>query len=161
MATWRVRPLWKKSIVEYNHMLKDDNEFIVETGWRGGEFLVYTEDDNPPDLEAGVDIFNCGYESELVETYDGCWEEHHYDDVDDETREWLEEFLEENSYFDLEEHGWIFDETEMIIDCDMEITRINDDDTEGETIKTGGETEEKPVSLTPSAAWPFPTKKDE
>lgn len=162
MATWRVTPLWKKSIIEYNHMIKDDNELIIETGWRGGEFVVYTEDDNPPDLQPGVDIMNCGYESELYETFDGCWEEHHYDDCDDETREWLQEFLEENSYFDLEEHGWQFDETEFIIDCDMEIVRVNDDGTEGErfTTETNAPPANNSVQLTPNAAWPFGTKEE-
>jgi hypothetical protein len=162
MATWRVSPLWKKSIIEYNHMIKDDNELIIETGWRGGSFMVYTEDDNPPELEAGVDIMNCGYESELYETFDGCWEEHHYDDCDDETREWLEEFLEENSYFDLEEHGWSFDDTEFIIDCDMEIVRINDDGTEGErftTEKTAPDANTE-VKFTPTAEWPFGNKEE-
>ena len=125
MATWRVRPTYKKSIIEYTHMIKDDNELVIETGWRWGEFLVYTEDENPPQIEAGVDILNCGYESELYETTDGCWEEHHYDDVDDETREWLEEFLEENSYFDLEEHGWMSGDSEMIIGCDPKFTRLD------------------------------------
>ena len=38
---------------------------------------------------------------------------------------WLEEFLEENSYFDLEEHGWSYGDTEMIIDCEMTIERID------------------------------------
>ena len=123
MASWRVSPLWKKSIIEYNHMIKDDNEFIVETGWRGGSFYVYTDDDNRPNLEPGVDILNCGYESEMIETFDGCWEEHHYDDCDDETREWIEEFVEENSIFDLEEHGWNTCDCEMFIECELEITK--------------------------------------
>lgn len=159
MATWRVTPLWKKSIIEYNHMIKDDNELIIETGWRGGSFYVYTDDDTPPELEPGVDIMNCGYDSEMIETFDGCWEEIHYDDVDDETREWLEGFLEDNSYFDLEEHGWFFSDCEFIIDCDMEITRINDDGTEGEKITTENvDTPKEGVQLTPNAAWPFGTK---
>lgn len=168
MATWRVEPTWKKSIIEYGHMIKDGNELVVEIGWRGGSFLVHTEDDNPPDIEAGVDIMNCGYESEMLETYDGCWEEIHYDDVDDETREFVEEFLEENSYFDLEEHGWIFDDTEFIIDCDLLITRVNDDGTDGESFTTGQDEETQRLrdeldtpKLTPNAAWPFGTKDEE
>ena len=126
MATWSVKPEWKKSIIERQYMRKDDNVLIVETGWRWGEFHVYTDDDNPPELEPGVDIYNCDYETELVETTDGCWEEHDMDGCDDETREWLEEFLEENSYFDLEEHGWVFDDCEMIIDCDLSIEKVED-----------------------------------
>jgi hypothetical protein len=128
MATWTVKPTWKKSIIERQHITKDDNKLIVETGWRWGEFIVYTEDDNPPDIEAGVDIYDCGYETELVETDDGCWEEHEYDEVDEETQGWLEEFFDEgNSWLDLEEHGWIFSDCEMIIDCDLEITRREED----------------------------------
>ena len=127
MATWSVKPEWKKSIIERNYFTKDGNRVMIETGWRWGEFLVYTEDDNPPDIEAGVDIYNCDYDTELVETEDGCWEEHDMDECDDETREWLEEFLEENSVFDLEEHGWYNGDTEMIINCDMTIEKVSDE----------------------------------
>jgi len=34
--------------------------------------------------------------------------------------------LEENSYLDLEEHGWIQTEAEMIIDCDPEFEKLED-----------------------------------
>jgi len=125
MVEWSVKPIWKKSIIERQEWLKGDNRLIVETGWRWGEFTVYTDDDNPPELEPGVDMFDCGYESEMVETSDGCWEEHDMDECDDEIREWLEEFLEENSVFDLEEEGWVPGDTEMIIDCDMLIERVD------------------------------------
>ena len=164
MATWKVEPTWKKSIIERQYMTKDGNTLVVETGWRWGEFTVETEDDSRPDIEAGVDIYNCDYNGELVETTDGCWEEHDFDDCDDETQEWLEEFFEEgNSYYDLEEHGWVFDECEMIIDCDLKITRINEDGTEGESFITGVEEEETtPVAkLEPGAPWPFPNAKKE
>jgi hypothetical protein len=127
MAIWSVKPTWKKSIIERNYFIKDGNKVMVETGWRWGEFTVETEDDNPPDIESGVDIYDCGYEAELVETSDGCWEEVDTDDCDEETTAWIEEFFEEgNSWLDLEEHGWSQDECEMIIDCDLEITRIDD-----------------------------------
>ena len=158
MATWSVKPTYKKSIVERNYLVKDGQTFMVETGWRWGEFTVYTDDDNPPNIEADVDIYDCGYESELVETNDGCWEDYDYDDVDDETREWLEEFFDEgNSWLDLEEHGWVQDECEMIITCDMEITRVNDDGTIGETITTGQDNTEivEESKLEPQAKWPF------
>ena len=129
MAVWSVKPQWKKSIIERQHLSKDDNEIIIETGWRWGEFHVTTEDDNPPNIEAGVDIYACGYDAELVETNDGCWEEHDFDDCDEETQEWLEEFFEEgNSWLDLEEHGWSFGDCEMIIDCDMDIEMIEPTD---------------------------------
>lgn len=126
MAEWKVTPNWKKSVIERQEFIKDDNKVIIETGWRWGEFVVYTEDDTPPNLEPGVDIYDCGYDAELVECTDGCWEERDMDDCDEETQAWLEEFLDENSYFDLEEHGWLQGDTEMIIDCEMTIERIDE-----------------------------------
>jgi hypothetical protein len=127
MATWTVRPSYKKSIIEYNFFIKDNNRFMHETGWRGGEFSVETEDDNPPDIEEGVNIYDCGYDSELIETFDGCWEDYDYDGCDDETQEWLENFFEEgNSWLDLEEHGWNNVDCEMIIDCDLLIEKIEE-----------------------------------
>lgn len=154
MAEWSVKPAWKKSIIERCYYHKDGATITAETGWRGGEFTVYTDDDNPPDIEAGVDIYDCDYETELVETFDGCWEEVTVDDEDLE--EWLEEFLEENSWLDLDGEGWIQGDTEMIIDCDLIIERI---DTEEEIIIRTGEQEdtEPQVIVTPEtpAKWPF------
>jgi len=158
MAEWNVQPTWKKSVVERQYMTKDGNTIVVETGWRWGEFVVYTDDDNPPKIEAGVDMFNCGYESEMIETFDGCWEEIDYDDCDDEVREWVEEFLEENSYYDLEEHGWIMDDCEMIIDCDLEIRKVNEDGSLSDPVDVDTDEEEtvkEPMKLEPGAAWPF------
>lgn len=127
MAKWKVAPTFKKSVIERNYFKKDNNVLMVETGWRWGEFLVFTDDDNPPDIEAGVDIYSCGYESELLETWDGCWEDQDYEGCDDETTEWLEEFFSDgNSWLDLEEHGWVQDECEMIIDSDLEITKVEE-----------------------------------
>ena len=126
MATWRVQPKFKKSITERVFWEKDGNVLIEETGWRWGEFTVETEDDQPPVLPEGVDIFSCGYDTELVETSDGCWSDNNMDDCDDETIEWLEEFLEDNSVFDLEEHGWGQTDCEMILDGELEITLVTE-----------------------------------
>ena len=127
MAVWSIKPTWKKSIIERNYLHKDDNTIVIETGWRWGEFTCETEGDEPPELEAGVDLYNCDYDVELVETSDGCWEEHDMDDCDEETQEWLEEFFDEgNSWLDLEEHGWVQGDCEMIIDCDMDIVRVDE-----------------------------------
>lgn len=126
MANWIVKPKFKKSITERVFWEKDGNVFIEETGWRWGEFLVTTEDDQPPVLEEGVDIFSCGYDAEMVETQDGCWSDQNTDDCDDETTEWLEEFMEDHSAYELEEHGWTQTDSEMILDGELEITREDD-----------------------------------
>ena len=135
MAIWSVKPQWKKSIIERQTWVNGGDSFVYETGWRWGEFHVTTEDDNPPVLEAGVDIYNCGYDTELYECNDGCWDDYDYDGCSEETREFLEEFFEENSVFDLEEHGWYCGDTEMIIDCDMDIEMLEPTDDSDEEEK--------------------------
>ena len=66
MAIWSVKPVYKKSIIERQTWENGGDSFVYETGWRWGEFHVTTEDDNPPVLEEGVDLFNCDYEVELI-----------------------------------------------------------------------------------------------
>ena len=146
MAVWSVKPDWKKSIIERQIWTKEGvaGYIGVETGWRWGEFHVTTEDDTPPDLVAGVDIYNCDYECELVSLDDGCWEESDIDVLDEELRNELETFLEDNSVHDLEELGWILDDTEMTIDCDMTIEMIEPTELVKEEPKTEGKD------------WPFP-----
>lgn len=124
MATWKITPTWKKSVIERQYWDKDDMSLMHEIGWRWGEFFIETEGDEPPDLNAGVDMFDCGYDCDNWSTDDGCWEETDLDDMTDEQREGVELFLEENSIFDLEEDGWVMSECEMIIDCDLSIERV-------------------------------------
>ena len=146
MAVWSVKPEWKKSIIERQIWTKEGvaGYIGIETGWRWGEFHVTTEDDTPPDLVAGVDIYNCDYECELVSLDDGCWEESDIDVLDEELRNELETFLEDNSVHDLEELGWSCDDTEMTIDCDMTIEMIEPTEPVKEEPKTEGK------------GWPFP-----
>jgi len=146
MAVWSVKPEWKKSIIERQIWTKEGvaGYIGVETGWRWGEFHVTTEDDTPPNLVAGVDIYNCDYECELVSLDDGCWEESDIDVLDEELRNELETFLEDNSVHDLEELGWTLDDTEMTIDCDMTIEMIEPTELVKKELKTEGK------------GWPFP-----
>ena len=124
MARWKITPTWKKSVIERQYWDKDDMSLMHEIGWRWGEFFIETEGDEPPDLNAGVDMFDCGYDCDNWSTDDGCWEETDLDDMTDLQRETVELFLEENSIFDLEEDGWVMSECEMIIDCDLSIERV-------------------------------------
>lgn len=126
MATWRVTPTWKKSVIERQTWTKKGVPGYIqhEIGWRWGEFFIETEDDKQPELEAGVNIFD--YSPDDWSTDDGCWEESDVDIGDEVERERLEEFIQDNSIFDLEEDGWIMEECEMIIDCDMNIEKVED-----------------------------------
>lgn len=124
MATWKIEPTNKKCTRERNHFSKDDKEIIVETGWRWSEFTIETEDDTPPVLEAGVDLFDCDYEVEMQYCDDGCWEDYEYEGLSEEEISEIEEFLEDHSFLDLEELGWIPGDCEMIIDCDLSIEKV-------------------------------------
>ena len=168
MAVWKIEPSWKKSIIERMYFSKDSNTLVVETGWRWGSFECETEDENIPKIESGTDLWCCDYEVELIETWDGCWEDHDMDDCDEETTEWLEEFLEENSVFDLEEHGWVNHESEMIIDCDPIFERLDGPnagkryDSDGDEIPSDDEevtetteVKDESIKLQPGAKWPF------
>jgi|GEM_PF-2147325 len=126
MATWKVSPEFKKSVVEVQELYKEGVGTIRnELTWRWGEFEIETEDDNPPDISEGVDIFDCGYDFGEWSTDDGCGEDFDLDDIDDEEREKIEEFLEENSWLDLDGHdGWSFSESYMYIRSPLVIELI-------------------------------------
>jgi hypothetical protein len=128
MALWRVTPTWKKSVVEVQEWVKPGSDDIIthEIGWRWGEFFVETEDDNPPKLEEGVDMFNLpdGCICDDWSTEDGCWEESDIEIDDENEYEEVEEFLSENSVYDLEEKGWVLSDSYMYINCELEITKV-------------------------------------
>ena len=126
MARWKIEPTWKKSLIEKMYFTKGKKQIIVETGWSWGSFECETEDDNPPLIEEGDDLWSTGYDVEMIETFDGCWEEHEFYGFTEKQEEKMREWLEENSYLDLEEKGWTNTESEMIINCEPEITKIED-----------------------------------
>jgi hypothetical protein len=126
MALWKIEPSWKKSLAERIHFHKDDKTIIIETGWRWGEFTCETEGDEPPVIEEGTDLYDCGYDVELQYCDDGCWEEREFEGFTEEEEEAMNEWLDENSSFDLEEEGWDFGDTEMIITCDPLIELIKE-----------------------------------
>jgi hypothetical protein len=126
MVLWKVEPTEKKSIVERQYWIKNGNKITHELGWRWGEFYIETEDDTPPAIDEGVNIFNCGYECNDWSTDDGCWEEIEFD-MPEEEKEQIELFLEENYVSDLEDEGWTFAESEMLVQCKLSITRVEED----------------------------------
>jgi hypothetical protein len=124
MALWSIKPTWKKSIREVMYFYKEEKCITIETGWRWGEFTCETENDETPVINEGVDLFSQGYDIEMQECTDGCWVEYDFDEFTEEEEEQMRAWLDENSFFDLEEDGWILSDTEFIMDCEPEITRI-------------------------------------
>jgi len=137
MAQFTVKTYYKKSIEEHEHFSKDDLVIVRRTGWRAGSWLVTTSDDNPPEFEFdyvpggdgnldSVDMYNCPgpniEDVELIETWDGCWEEVDWpEDMDDDERERLEELVDEEGFYALEEEDWISNDTQMWIWGPIEI----------------------------------------
>lgn len=146
MAIWSVKPSEKKSLIERTHYCKDGKEIIEETGWRWGEFTC--ESDEMPVIEEGVDLFNCDYSMELQYCDDGCWTSYEFVGFTEEEEEAMNEWIEENSFLELEEEGWYHSDTEMILACEAEIEELSDDSPES---SCESETEE----VDPKKKWPF------
>ena len=126
MALWKVEPTFKKSLVETIYYHKDGKTISEETGWRWGEFTYETEGDEPPTIEDGDDLFSCDAELQDWSTSDGCWTEYEFVGFSEEEEETMRNWLEENSFFELEEDGWVCGDSEMVITCDPTIERVDE-----------------------------------
>ena len=132
LTAWTVSTYYKKSIEEVEHFTKDGMEIIHRTGWRSGSWTVYTNDGNPPEFEFdyvpggdgkkdSIDINNCYgnniEEVELVETFDGCWDDIEWpNEIDEDEQSSIEEAMEDEGYYTaLEENDWWQSDTEMWI----------------------------------------------
>ena len=125
MALWKVEPNWKKSLSEIQYWTKDGKTIEYETGWRWGTFYYNTEGDEPPVIEEGTDLF-CVEDADLEDwsTDDGCWDDYTFHNMTEEDQEEIQAFLDEgNSIYDLEEQGWVMSDSEMVVSCDVEITK--------------------------------------
>jgi hypothetical protein len=142
MAQWTVSNYYKKSCQEVEHWVRREGKgkIITTNGFRFGEWTVETDDEELPEFEFtevpggdgskdSINMLDCEYNNiesvELVEMFDGgCWFETEFEGLTTEEEEELEEFIEENSIYDLEdrdEDGWYQDETEWWIWGPIEI----------------------------------------
>jgi hypothetical protein len=126
MAMWKITPKYKKSVVEKSFWSKGDKTIINEIGWRWGEVVIETEDDEMPEIDEDTNLFD--FEIVDFSSDDGCWEDNEYIGFTDEEQETMEEFLTENSTFDLESEGWVSVESELYMTCEVDIERIADED---------------------------------
>jgi len=143
MATWTIKTYHKKNCQEVEHWSQDngDGRITVTNGYRYGEWTVETTDDNPPEFEFtevpggngkrdSIDMYNCqgsNIESvDLVEMFDGgCWYDVEIEGLDDEAEEEIQEFLDENSTWDLEDREqdpWHHSDTECWVWGPIEIS---------------------------------------
>ena len=131
MATWKVEPTWKKSVVERAFWIKDGKTIINEIGWRWGEITIETEGDDPPEVDEDTNYFDDD-QFELVDFScdDGCWEENEFEgDWEEEEQEQMEERLNDGeiSVYELEDEGWVCRDSELYITCEVTITKVEDE----------------------------------
>jgi hypothetical protein len=125
MALWKVEPVFKKSCIEQQTYSKDGKSITEETGWRWGEFIIETEDDEPPVLEKAVDIFNCDYELVDWSTNDGCWVDHTYSGMTEEEIVTMQSRFDDGiSLYELEDEGWLQGDGAMFISCELSIEKV-------------------------------------
>ena len=142
MAQWTVKTYYKKSCQEIEYWFQNEGKgrLTVTNGFRWGEWTVETTDDNLPEFDFvelpggdgkkdSINMLDCSYGNienvELVSMDDGgCWYDVEIDGLDEEAEEALQEFIDENSIYELEDRdddAWYQDETEWWIWGPIEI----------------------------------------
>lgn len=142
MATWIVKTHFKKSCAQYEYFTHPDYEepIKVEDGFRRCTFEVTTSDDELPAFEFAyvpggdgkkdsINVNSCCdgniESSDLIELFDGgCFGNVTFpDDMDEDEQERLEELIDNEGSYALEEEGndWTLDETEIWVWGPIEI----------------------------------------
>jgi hypothetical protein len=142
MANWIVKTYHKKNVEQHEYFLQRDGNGRIKVidGFRWATFKVTTTDDNFPEFEFeevpggngakdSLNLFSVSgpniEDSELIDMLDGgCWSDMEIEGIDDEDElAELEEFIEENGVWALEDEGkWFLDETECWVWGPIEVT---------------------------------------
>lgn len=142
MAFFTVKTYYKKSCEQHEHYVQREGggRILVKDGFRFCEFQVETNDAEFPQFEFdcvpggdgkkdSLDMYNLSganiESSELVEMFDGgCWGDIEIDGIADaEEVERLEEFINEEGAYSLEDDGkWYLEDTEVWIWGPIEVT---------------------------------------
>ena len=140
MAIWTIRTHYKKSCEQREFFVQREGngKIIVTDGFRRCEYTIETTDDEFPDIQfeempngdgkkdsidlnslIGDNIEN----TELVEMFDGgCWGEVEFEGLTLEQEEELEEFINENGTYALEDEGdWYLEDTEVWVWGPLEV----------------------------------------
>lgn len=140
MAQWNVRTYHKKSVEEIERYYQSGGtgRVTVTNGFRWGEWIVETNDDNPPEFEfvdrgsrkEYINMLDCCENNiEEVELYSmddgGCWYDVEIEGLEEDKEEEIRGFLDENSPYELEERedeDWRQDDCEWWVWGPIEIT---------------------------------------
>lgn len=120
---YQISPEFKKSLVERQIFTKDGKTIIEECRWRWGSFTC--ESDELPVIEEGADLYFTDYDLELQECMDGDVE-YIFIGCTEQEEEELQDYINENSFYDLEFEGWIQTDSEMILECPALVEEIGE-----------------------------------
>ena len=140
MAIWTIRTHYKKSCEQREFFVQREGngKIIVTDGFRRCEYTIETTDDEFPDIQFeempngdgkkdSIDLNSLigdNIEStELVEMFDGgCWGDVEFEGLTLEQEEELEEFINENGTYALEDEGdWYLEDTEVWVWGPLEV----------------------------------------
>lgn len=113
-----IKPSEKKSLIERQVFTKDGKTITEVCVWRWGSFSC--ESDEVPVINDGDDLYSSDYDLELIECTDGDTY-YEFEGFTEEEEEEMRYWIEDNSFYDLENEGWLQDDSEMILNCEAEI----------------------------------------
>jgi hypothetical protein len=141
MAFWTVKTYHKKSCEQHEYFVQREGKGRIKVidGFRWATFTIETDDDKFPEFEFtevpggdgacdSLNLFSCEANnivgSELDEMFDGgCWGDIEFEGLTDEEEEELQEFIDEEGIYALEDNGeWYIDETECWVWGPLEVT---------------------------------------
>lgn len=147
MAFWTVETYYKKSVEQHEHYVQREGNgrITVIDGYRRATFRVETSDDNFPDFEFvevpggdgkkdSLDMYSLNGSniegSEMIDMFDGgCWGDVEFEGLTTEQEEELEEFINDNGAYALEDEGdWYLEDTEVYVWGPLEVTNEDTDE---------------------------------
>jgi hypothetical protein len=129
MALWKVEPTFRKCVVEETYWKKDGKCVINRLGWRWCTLTIETEGDDAPEVDEDTDYMHDDNFKLVDFEMDDAWSDEN--DLigiwEDQDREDMEERINDGfQACELEEEGWRETGTDLYIQGDVEITKIEE-----------------------------------
>lgn len=131
MARYKLSTNEKKSVVEFETWRNSETgqQFIIENGWRWGNW--YFESDTEPNINLdagdGVDPFSLGYDIDDHDYDDGCWVFFQFPEgFDTELAEKIEAAYEEDSFDGLSQLGFEHWDTDVSVSGELLLEKVED-----------------------------------
>lgn len=161
MPRYIVSARYKKSTLEvetWAHKKDFNKSFTKEVGWRSGSFKVTMSKDEfeeIPKEDEEAKFYPYFYdESELVSTWDGCWEDFDFSEgtISEEEQEQIKAAWEEENYEGIENLGYQQVETDIILigPLDFELDDDQPEEDEGNDSEEDGSETNSFTTLAPT-----------